>query len=123
MLRGPREKALPALSSTPSSAKLYQTGKLVITNKCRQSMTDGPLSIGLFTSPHLVSVRERIRMDGVPISEEVFVKYFFEVWDRLGENKAVSPIPLTHPSTYSQMVLFARQNIPTHNCVPHTSVI
>lgn len=62
-------------------------------------------------------------MDGVPISEEVFVKYFFEVWDRLGENKAVSPIPLTHPSTYSQMVLFARQNIPTHNCVPHTSVI
>ncbi|KAG8876239.1 Folylpolyglutamate synthetase [Serendipita sp. 405] len=42
--------------------------------------------IGLFTSPHLVSVRERIRINGVPISEEDFVRFFFEVWDRLEQN-------------------------------------
>ncbi|KAJ1324405.1 folylpolyglutamate synthase [Microdochium nivale] len=40
--------------------------------------------IGLFTSPHLVAVRERIRIDGSPISEDLFARYFFEVWDRLG---------------------------------------
>ncbi|KAI8446202.1 Mur ligase [Phakopsora pachyrhizi] len=38
--------------------------------------------IGLYTSPHLVAVRERIRIDGQPISEEMFAKYFWEVWDR-----------------------------------------
>lgn len=42
--------------------------------------------IGLYTSPHLVAVRERIRIDGAPLSEVQFAKYFFEVWDRLKEN-------------------------------------
>ncbi|GEQ66455.1 hypothetical protein JCM33374_g118 [Metschnikowia sp. JCM 33374] len=39
--------------------------------------------IGLFTSPHLKSVRERIRLDGAPITESKFTKYFYEVWDKL----------------------------------------
>lgn len=38
---------------------------------------------GLFTSPHLVTVRERIKIDGKAISEEQFVKYFWQVWDKL----------------------------------------
>ncbi|KAI1147398.1 tetrahydrofolylpolyglutamate synthase [Nemania diffusa] len=44
-----------------------------------------PHKIGLFTSPHLIAVRERIRLNGAPLSEELFARYFFEVWDRLGE--------------------------------------
>ncbi|TGJ85702.1 hypothetical protein E0Z10_g3057 [Xylaria hypoxylon] len=44
-----------------------------------------PRKIGLFTSPHLIAVRERIRIDGAPVSEELFARYFFEVWDRLGD--------------------------------------
>ncbi|KAI8624108.1 tetrahydrofolylpolyglutamate synthase [Xylariaceae sp. FL1651] len=44
-----------------------------------------PHKIGLFTSPHLIAVRERIRVDGAPVSEELFARYFFEVWDRLGD--------------------------------------
>lgn len=43
--------------------------------------------IGLYTSPHLVAVRERIRVNGAPLSEEQFTKFFFEVWDRLEVNK------------------------------------
>jgi len=39
--------------------------------------------VGLFTSPHLIAVRERIRIGSRPIGEEVFARYFFEVWDRL----------------------------------------
>ncbi|KAI0976768.1 tetrahydrofolylpolyglutamate synthase [Xylaria arbuscula] len=44
-----------------------------------------PRKVGLFTSPHLVAVRERIRIDGAPVSEEVFARYFFDIWDRLGD--------------------------------------
>ncbi|KAI4217455.1 MAG: hypothetical protein LQ351_000050 [Letrouitia transgressa] len=39
--------------------------------------------VGLYTSPHLRFVRERIQIDNEPLSEEMFAKYFFEVWDRL----------------------------------------
>lgn len=46
-----------------------------------------PRKTGLFISPHLIAVRERIRINSVPISEDLFAKYFFEVWDRLGASK------------------------------------
>jgi folylpolyglutamate synthase len=39
--------------------------------------------IGLFTSPHLKAVNERIQVNSVPISEDDFARYFWEVWDRL----------------------------------------
>lgn len=42
-----------------------------------------PSCVGLFTSPHLLSVRERIRINSEPISEQMFAKYFFEVWNQL----------------------------------------
>ncbi|TGJ85725.1 hypothetical protein E0Z10_g3058 [Xylaria hypoxylon] len=41
--------------------------------------------VGTYTSPHLVSVRERIAIDGSPISQELFARYFFEVWDACTE--------------------------------------
>ena len=44
---------------------------------------------GLYTSPHLVAVRERIRINGTPLSEETFARYFFDVWDRLEQNDVV----------------------------------
>ena len=43
------------------------------------------LKTGLFTSPHLIAVRERIRINSVPLSRELFAKYFFEVWDAMGD--------------------------------------
>ena len=47
-----------------------------------------PRRTGLLTSPHLVAVRERIRIDAAPISEALFARYFFEVWDLLGSPPA-----------------------------------
>ncbi|XP_055352441.1 folylpolyglutamate synthase, mitochondrial-like isoform X3 [Paramacrobiotus metropolitanus] len=38
---------------------------------------------GFYSSPHLVAVRERIRINGRPISEELFTQYFWEVYGRL----------------------------------------
>jgi folylpolyglutamate synthase len=42
-----------------------------------------PRTVGLYTSPHIKTVRERIRINGSPISEELFAKRFFEVWNKL----------------------------------------
>lgn len=39
--------------------------------------------VGLYTSPHLKSVNERICLDGEPVSKELFSKYFFEVYESL----------------------------------------
>lgn len=48
-----------------------------------------PLKTGLYSSPHLMEVRERIRINGEPISKDLFAKYFFEIWDRLEESKGL----------------------------------
>src|SRR5579862_1993625 len=44
--------------------------------------------IGIYTSPHLRSVRERIQINNTPLSEPLFTQYFFEVWDRLEASAA-----------------------------------
>ena len=40
---------------------------------------------GLFTSPHLWDVRERIRVDGRPVDKATFVRHFDAVYKRLEE--------------------------------------
>ncbi|XP_063000685.1 folylpolyglutamate synthase, mitochondrial isoform X2 [Elgaria multicarinata webbii] len=45
------------------------------------------LKTGFYSSPHLVQVRERIRINGQPISKELFSKYFWQVYNRLDETK------------------------------------
>ncbi|KAK8016470.1 hypothetical protein PG993_014659 [Apiospora rasikravindrae] len=41
--------------------------------------------VGTYTSPHLVSVRERIMIDGQPLAPDLFARYFFEIWDAFTE--------------------------------------
>lgn len=41
------------------------------------------LRTGFFSSPHLCDVRERIRLDGEPLSESLFAKHFWRVWEIL----------------------------------------
>uniref|UniRef100_A0AAG5DSF9 Folylpolyglutamate synthase n=1 Tax=Anopheles atroparvus TaxID=41427 RepID=A0AAG5DSF9_ANOAO len=38
---------------------------------------------GFFSSPHLVTVTERIRLDGVPIANERFAEHFWNIYNRL----------------------------------------
>ena len=40
---------------------------------------------GLYTSPHLVDVRERIRINGAPVEKDVFLKNLWETYDTLKE--------------------------------------
>ncbi|XP_052523310.1 folylpolyglutamate synthase, mitochondrial isoform X2 [Tympanuchus pallidicinctus] len=45
------------------------------------------LRTGFYSSPHLVQVRERIRINGQPLSKELFSKYFWLVYRRLWDTK------------------------------------
>lgn len=58
--------------------------------------------IGLYTSPHLRSVRERIQINNVPLSEEDFARYFFVIWDRLeaSARKAGLPVDVSAKPVY-----------------------
>ena len=49
-------------------------------------LRDG-LTTGLFTSPHLVDIRERIRICGRPVSKEVFADAYWEIRRRFEEWK------------------------------------
>ncbi|KAE8449477.1 hypothetical protein EG329_008085 [Mollisiaceae sp. DMI_Dod_QoI] len=78
----------------------------------RGSDDTGLGKIGVYTSPHLIHVRERIRIDGSPISEPLFSKYFFELWDRFSD-AAVSDSntdalsPDTKPAYFRYLTLLA----------------
>ena len=40
---------------------------------------------GLYSSPHLVDIRERFRIDGVPVSRTAFTRNFWWLRDKLRE--------------------------------------
>ena len=44
--------------------------------------------VGLFVSPHISSFRERIQINGIPVSEDQVVQYLSEIFDlcELNEN-------------------------------------
>ena len=67
----------------------------ILTQYIRGPSQSAPLfnKIGLYTSPHLRFVRERIQINNKPISEELFAKYFFEIWDRLEASAAQAGLP------------------------------
>jgi folylpolyglutamate synthase len=49
--------------------------------------------VGLYTSPHLVTVRERIRINNDPISQSLFASHFFTLWDRFSASAAAAGHP------------------------------
>ena len=51
--------------------------------KTDSNQDNGLKKVGLYTSPHLRSVRERIQINNEPLSERAFAQYFFETWERL----------------------------------------
>ncbi|CAK7245860.1 MAG: Folylpolyglutamate synthetase [Sporothrix thermara] len=64
--------------------------------------------IGLYTSPHLVAVRERIRINSEPISEALFTRYFFEVWRAFEAGATASGAdPAIKPSYFRFLTLLS----------------
>ncbi|KAK4995764.1 hypothetical protein LTR66_004474 [Elasticomyces elasticus] len=68
--------------------------------------------VGLYTSPHLRFVRERIQINNEPLSEAAFARYFFETWDRLEESARAAghpdpSLPETKPVYFRFLTLMA----------------
>jgi dihydrofolate synthase/folylpolyglutamate synthase len=61
---------------------------------------------GLYTSPHLSRVNERIRIDGQPISDADFARLYFQVDDIAGRLIATGKLP-THPSFFESLTAVA----------------
>uniref|UniRef100_A0A8C5P171 Folylpolyglutamyl synthetase n=1 Tax=Jaculus jaculus TaxID=51337 RepID=A0A8C5P171_JACJA len=56
-------------------------------------------------SPHLVQVRERIRLNGQPISPELFTQHFWRLYHRLEETKEDSHVSM--PAYFRFLTLMA----------------
>ena len=69
---------------------------------------------GLFSSPHLVSFRERIRVNGVPVSEDDMARLVATVQPAIEEVRACGKLnPATFFEAYTAMAIieFARQRV------------
>ncbi|KAM3280729.1 folylpolyglutamate synthase isoform X1 [Capsicum chacoense] len=53
---------------------------------CEAILRECGFRTGLFTSPHLIDVRERYRLDGMDICQENFLQYFWDCWNQLKAN-------------------------------------
>ncbi|VDO21582.1 unnamed protein product [Brugia timori] len=62
---------------------------------------------GFYSSPHLVHVRERIRINGDPLSEEDFVKYFEHIYSLLEKAVEESNKTVTMPSYFKFLTVMA----------------
>jgi len=50
---------------------------------CESILRNSGLKTGFYSSPHLVSVTERIRINGEPIDQDKFTSYFWSVYDKV----------------------------------------
>lgn len=57
----------------------------------QQICLESGLHVGMFTSPHLITTRERFCIDGKMISEEIFLNAFYWLADRLREYRIIQP--------------------------------
>ena len=73
------------------------------------------LNTGLFTSPHLVDIRERIRINGKPVSKQVFSQAYWYIRQRLEEYKTTttSELPVL-PGFFRIMTLLALHIFSNH---------
>ncbi|KAL7582490.1 hypothetical protein Lser_V15G42647 [Lactuca serriola] len=60
---------------------------------CEAILRESGFKTGLFTSPHLIDVKERFRLNGLEISEGQFLLYFWGCWHQL-KDKVTEDLPM-----------------------------
>ncbi len=88
-LLGDPQRAYPVIHITGTNGKT-STARMIDT-----LLRARGLRTGLFTSPHLVSIRERICVDGEPVSEHQFVELYRELEPYLTMVDDSSGVPLS----------------------------
>lgn len=91
MLHGREHPSLSWLSHRYTATHTAERPAHFVSSKLRVSLLPSPCALfpitGLLVSPHLVNIRERIRLEGKPIREDLYLRYFWQVWDKLVEAK------------------------------------
>src|SRR6202040_455097 len=70
------------------------------------------LRTGRFTSPHLVSMRERISVDGAPLSAERFIELYEEISPYVQMVDDQQPVPLSFFEILTGMMFAAFADAP-----------
>lgn len=61
---------------------------------CENILRQYGYKTGFYSSPHLVAVRERIRLNGKPLSQELFAENVFRIYNELNKTKVCNDIIL-----------------------------
>ena len=97
-------------------------GKGSVCSYLNSVLTGAGFRCGLFTSPHLVKINERMQVNGVPVSDEMFAELFHKVMDASEVCMAAGD---AHPTYFEilflmSICLFADQN--TEWCILETGM-
>ena len=105
-LLGDPHRAFPVVHVTGTN------GKTSTTRMTETLLRERGLRTGRFTSPHLVSMRERICVDGVPLSAERFVELYDEVMPYVKLVDDQQPAPLSFFEILTGMMFAAFADAP-----------
>jgi dihydrofolate synthase / folylpolyglutamate synthase len=102
-LLGDPQRTFPVVHVTGTN------GKTSMTRMIDSLLRERGLRTGRFTSPHLVSMRERISVDGVPLSPERFVELYEEMlpYIQLVDDKQPAPLSFFEVLTGMMFAAFA----------------
>jgi folylpolyglutamate synthase/dihydrofolate synthase len=105
-LLGDPHRAYPVVHVTGTN------GKTSTTRMTEALLRERGLRTGRFTSPHLVSMRERICVDGVPLSAERFVELYEEIRPYVDLVDQRQPAPLSFFEILTGMMFAAFADAP-----------
>jgi len=105
-LLGDPHRAFPVVHVTGTN------GKTSTTRMIEALLRERGLRTGRFTSPHLVSMRERICVDGVPLSAERFVELYEEIRPYVDLVDQQQPAPLSFFEILTGMMFAAFADAP-----------
>jgi dihydrofolate synthase/folylpolyglutamate synthase len=103
---GDPHRAFPVIHVTGTN------GKTSMTRMIDSLLRERGLRTGRFTSPHLVSARERIAIDGVPLSAERFVEVYDELLPYIQLTDDRQPVPLSFFEVLTGMAFAAFADAP-----------
>jgi dihydrofolate synthase/folylpolyglutamate synthase len=105
-LLGDPQRAYPVIHVTGTN------GKTSTTRMIEALLRERGLRTGRFTSPHLVSMRERISVDGAPLSAERFVELYEEIAPYVAMVDGQQPAPLSFFEVLTGMMFAAFADAP-----------
>jgi folylpolyglutamate synthase/dihydropteroate synthase len=105
-LLGDPHRAFPVVHVTGTN------GKTSTTRMIESLLRERGLRTGRFTSPHLVSMRERISVDGVPLTAERFVELYEEIIPYVAMVDGQQPAPMSFFEILTGMMFAAFADAP-----------